>query len=471
MRFYNMTERTCKYHPDIAARWHCDQCQHDLCINCAREGEYQRKVCPKCGSILQPIKAQSFITPFWLNGLNFLLYPLQGSAVFFVVIWALLFTIIQFGGIMAIPATIILTFIFIRYAFEILTSTSQGKLKSPFVTIDMYLSGSKDVFLLIAFFMSLIFIERAIENNVGPAGYYLYLTFLFFTLPIIMITLVLTRDIFNSLNPLHLINVISKIGAPYLLLLGMLFVIMITYALLAIFAGHFLAGFIGELLYFYTLILVFHIMGYVVLQYHDEMGYAVNIEHITNASDEKLAVNDYAIEKAMIKEHIAAKDYDKALDLLQPLLEKNIDFHKLYHEILQKTGQTKKMLEHARWYLNALLEKRRYSEAARLYQGWYKLDQAIQPGHLQGVYFLVSQLKTQHAYQEAVHIGFYFCQQQREHPKRIETCFLTAQILYENIKDKDKAMEIINFLINNFSDHVIYQDIVVYKNAVEAGHI
>lgn len=125
-----MAKQTCIYHPQITARWQCDHCQHSLCINCAKTGSYQRKICPNCKEILRPIAADNFIPPFWQNIPAFLAYPLQGHALFFILAWGVMYsilTLLPYRGIIiipAIPAIIALFFIFLHYNFTVLRNTS-----------------------------------------------------------------------------------------------------------------------------------------------------------------------------------------------------------------------------------------------------------------------------------------------------------------------------------------------------------
>lgn len=245
----------------------------------------------------------------------------------------------------------------------------------------MYLNGYKDTFLLEIFLGIMIGLGIIINIYLGDFFNLIYVGLLLFSFPVIIITFVISQNIFLCLNPWHLFKMIAQIGYSYFLLLGLIFIIIASYLLVNYLLGNLIFWFLS----FYVVTLIFHILGYIVLQYHYALGYEVNIEYIDINTTEMQPEDLYIAEKENINRLIASGNYTQAIDDLENLLDKDIAFHEIYHNLLQQTGQTNKMVAHASWYLNVLLEHKHYSQAAKLYPQWFALDNNIQPAYTEGL--------------------------------------------------------------------------------------
>lgn len=97
-------------------------------------------------------------------------------------------------------------------------------------------------------------------------------------LPASIMVLAMEQSVAAALHPLNLTALISRIGSPYFLLYGYLILLILASGAAQDFAlSHFpawlamaLAGFLNST---FTLIL-FHMLGYLLLQYRDELGLA-----------------------------------------------------------------------------------------------------------------------------------------------------------------------------------------------------
>ena len=84
-----MSKITCKYHPKLAARWECGECNITFCGNCVKKDTVRNiALCPVCNQQAEPVDASNFITPFWQRIPKFFAYPANSQSLTFLAIIA-----------------------------------------------------------------------------------------------------------------------------------------------------------------------------------------------------------------------------------------------------------------------------------------------------------------------------------------------------------------------------------------------
>ena len=138
----------CRFHPKVAATWHCGTCNHffcDVCVNARHVGDSVRHLCRKCGNDVAPV-AIEYIEPVQENFFTALSgafrYPCQGDGLFLVGAGAVCFTVVQgmlfiaqfvplIGGFFALLVGALMTGYLVSFMKEIIYSTGQGRNTLP----------------------------------------------------------------------------------------------------------------------------------------------------------------------------------------------------------------------------------------------------------------------------------------------------------------------------------------------------
>ncbi len=106
-----------------------------------------------------------------------------------------------------------------------------------------------------------------------------------------IILLVTTGSLLHALNPLMFVPLVTRIGWGYLLMYFFLFLLASAPAIAGQYIMQFFPVDMHLLLYsfaesYYTIV-SYHMMGYVILQYHDQVGYQVDFEDFRDPSEER----------------------------------------------------------------------------------------------------------------------------------------------------------------------------------------
>ena len=100
--------------------------------------------------------------------------------------------------------------------------------------------------------------------------------------PAMVIILALEEGMVRALNPLALVQLAQRIGRPYLLLVGFFCATLIVQSVVAIPLGAILPGFIATFaiacVVDYLMIANFHLIGAIIYEHRDELGYAGHLE-------------------------------------------------------------------------------------------------------------------------------------------------------------------------------------------------
>lgn len=219
-----------------------------------------------------PLAQPTPIVPFWNRLREITRYPAHMSAMITIVVLAIanLATFLPFGRILALLVTVAMY----RYAFECLRATANGYLEPPEIaqSTDSNL-GWKQIWLM------LIFIVVAIVGVVvfGPKFGVALMLFLGMCLPGATMTLAMDESLAGALNPAKWIAIITRIGWAYLAVVGLSLVILLSQRYAGALAARILPPFVAlivvGIIANYALVMTFHLMGYLIYQYHDAVGF------------------------------------------------------------------------------------------------------------------------------------------------------------------------------------------------------
>lgn len=263
----------CKYHPLEAATYVCEGCQTHTCDRCCHDRLFDNPLCLVCGKSMVSLGAVNYATPFWRRLEESFRYPLAVNALVMIVAFSLLSTVLfslPFGFLWSL----LLTGAFMKYCFACLENTSQGHMQPPDIT-SAYGGGLKLVAQLLGILLGISVAVLAAFKVFGPgaAGFVAIISTL--GLPAILILFGLTDKLSSALNPLKIFGLITAIGLPYALLLAFILIMMASVGVLNEVVGQLpvLARILESMVSSYYTIAMFHIMGYMIFQYQDRLGY------------------------------------------------------------------------------------------------------------------------------------------------------------------------------------------------------
>lgn len=457
----------CNLHPTRTAQWHCPRCGLDLCSECvirqeagpAAGGRLLRS-CPKCLVETRWIGAETVIKPFWERLPKFFVYPLAPATMIYMAILAL-GSLVYWNWIVQFLCWILL----LNYAYIALRKTASGDLNPP--PVHEMLSGDflevvvpvvKQAILIFV----LIVLGVFLTGHLGFIAGLLYLLLAVFLLPSMIIVLVNTEQLTTALNPAAFLALPFKIGRGY-------FIMFVFLALLAGAPGVLLQWFMPYLppllgLYLMSLaenyytVISYHLMGYVLLQYHESIGYEIEADDIRGASVEKQKSPDTPAsrEKKMAAALRREGRLDEAVDHIRQWHRQGGEFDaelaEQYFELLKARNDSAGIIEHGPVYLEFAVSEGKRKKALEGYDTCRRID----PGFsvkAPVLFKLGEWMVDDGRFRDALKV---FSRLVKTHPGANEvplSYFRAAQLYHDRFMDTDKARKIIKTLLHRYPDH------------------
>lgn len=273
----------CSSHPTQAAWWRCPSCKKALCPKCIVQrkggtlGNESFYFCPRCNVAVEQLDASNLIDPFWKRLHKFFLYPFS-SPESIGLIFGCAFLSAMLPGLFAfIPWAIM-----VKFAYESLRYTSEGKFSPPKLSSDVLSENFAIVGKQILLFGVLFFVFGVLASQRSLVLLVLYGVCVVLCLPAMVIILAINDNLLHALNPVYFIGMATRIGWSYLLMFFFLFLLYsapsaLGYAVIQHLPDVFRSFFWTAAENYYTLV-SYHMMGYVILQYHEQLNYAIDMD-------------------------------------------------------------------------------------------------------------------------------------------------------------------------------------------------
>jgi len=315
--------------------------------------------------------------PFWLQLRAITFYPLRGPALYSLIA----LTLCTLLGMLPMIGWIIGLIVWVavyRYAFEILRETAHGRMTSPEHTL-----GSSDgtVIRLLALMILMGIFVVLVAGFLGPVIGLLTLAAVVFLQPGCVISLALDGSLRAAANPATPITLAARIGWPYLAAFALLFVIQASALTAGTWLHKLMPPVIGELtLTFFSiwgLFTTFHLLGYLVYQYHAELGF--------EPEGAPEALSGHAPDQQLLDEaeHFVREGHpEAAMEALRGAVRTravSLPVHELYQRLLLRSGSTGAVREHSRQYLNRLLMEKQERQAMNLLREVLERDPDFTP--------------------------------------------------------------------------------------------
>ncbi len=467
----------CQYHPQQTAQWYCERCQIYLCQGCAVErdrggfhaGE-KIHLCAKCNLPVEWLGVGSLVEPFWRRLHRIFLYPFGLYPLMLMVALAFADIILRHLGLIGLLGAMLVWGVRVKYSYETLKFSARGDLRPPPINAQTISEDFSQVFkqFLLLICVGLAFI--AISIYLGLVIGILYLIFLLLFLPAIWILLVTTNSVIAALNPVLFVQLAVRIGRGYLLMYFFLLLLLIAPIFLAVNiigymppALHIFLISMGET---YYSIIFYHLMGYVLLQYSDAIGYEVEFAdfHDPQQAGPVAAVSAVEQLRAQIDPMVKDGRLEEAVQTVRQAIEagrvNGAEMRAHYYKLLKAAGQTKEMVSEGQMLVEAYVKAARKAEACQVYLDCAAAKElAVAPALLMK---LGSWLNESGQHQDAIGAYNRLIKTDPASPLVPKAYFQAAQVLHHGLRQTPKARKILAGLIKKYPDH----DIVPYAQDV-----
>lgn len=467
-------DQYCDYHPADTARWHCTSCHRHYCSGCMPDAQPKRQLgyCPACGEAMQFSGAAGEIEPFWNRMPHFFAYPLRQDPVLLILLCTLV-PLFLGANLVSAAVSLFLFLALFKYLYHIIEHTAQGHLEPPPLSHAFGGTGYGVIFqqLAVLFLMGALVVLAG--HLLGGLPAFLVLMFMILALPASIILLAQERTIGGAFNPLALMALISRLGWPYAVLYAHLILLMIAGAVLQDFAltnfPYWISQPLAGLISSYFLIIFFHMLGYVLLQYQGELGFAAEIQDGDNGPDSQPADRSRRLE-ADIDIQLKEGNYDQVLALLEQAIKRQPrDDHQVarLYRLIRARDDRRAMRKHYKRILPWLIREQDGENLGHLLRvlvtedrDW-RLDdpdlafQCAQVLYHQGDHKLVLWLLK----------GFH--QKHPDHERVPDALLQIARSLANGLQQFDKAAAYLRFIARQYPDHPLNQLIPRYLEQAE----
>jgi len=473
----------CDYHPTRIAHWSCPQCKAQLCPDCVTKrdkGGYLQgqtvHLCPKCNIPIDWVGVENIIAPFWNRLPKIFAYPLALQTLLLMIVLAVISMLAWKMGLIGLVLNGVIWLVVLKYSFEALKTTARGDLGPPKISSETISQDIHQVLKQYLIYIILFFVGGWLVVTLGPLlGFAFVLAILFF-IPAMIILLVTTGSLLHALNPMMFVPLVTRIGWGYLLMYFFLFLLASAPAVAGQYIMQFFPVDMHLLLYsfaksYYTIV-SYHLMGYVILQYHDQVGYQVDFEDFKDPSEERSTPDEVDPDAAVLNEVTPLIQDGKLDEAIATIMQmtgtagiQGVNLAERYFTLLKMKKQTTDLLSHGIDYLDLLVAKNEKAKALEAYNECRTLNPKFLPSAT-ALYKLGGWLSETGKTKEAVGTYNRLVKAYPDSPMRPKAYFRAAQVFNDRLMNPDRARKILNGLLNKYPDHEIAPQVKNYLSSL-----
>ena len=469
-------DKYCKYHSYVPAKRYCPGCKISLCSHCVAENRQTSKtiVCPACDKAMRKLSTAHAIPPFWKRMPSVFLYPLNpGSLVQLsgISVFSLLMLVSLWPVVLV--AAIMLPMMLLRYSFSVLQHTAAGHLSPPAITLNFQLRELSLPLKLIGVMMLLSLLMGIILFPFGASQATIQLIAFVLNqvlLPAMVVLLAVHNSFIRAINPVDIGSVIATIGLPYLALCGVLLLLggapaTVQYFFVNSFPPWMLIMLSVFIMSYFTVVM-FHLLGYVVFQHHEQLGIRPEVEYDVQlkptkgkASAEAEQTPSYPLLQKiqlLIKEgrpQAAKAILSKELKHSVEVDKARIEMHRLYHQmLLSNDNEHEAMLEHAKTFIPTLLDHNMGKQALGVFWDCIKLKPGFNLTTPEDIHKLAKSAHKADEHKVLLALANGFVQQYPDYPNGIDMLLMAAQVLQHHLGQYEKARKVLNYVINRYPE-------------------
>lgn len=473
-------KKFCEYHSTKPAYWNCPKCGSYFCPDCIvsrkKGGVLQHEnihLCPKCNVETSWVGVANIIEPFWTRLPKFFTYPFSLQPLALIIILSIASLILSKLSLIGLLLKIVLWGILFKYSFSALKATAHGDLTPPGITSETISEDFMQVFKQIAIYLIIGFIFAWLIPTAGIIVAGLFLIFALFYVPAIIILLVTTNSLFHAVNPVVFTRLAFRIGRGYFLMYFFLFLLGTAPAVLGQYIMKFLPTELFQLFFgfaknYYTII-SYHLMGYVILQYHEEIGYQVDYEDFKESVVKTEEIKEDESTNILNKVNIMIKDgkLDDAISFIKDTTKTrpitNITLSERYLNLLIMKKRKPEMLKHCITHLDLLAHDNIKIKACELYAKCLDTNKEFIPTSF-ALFKIGGWLNETGKIKEAIRTYNRLVKAFPNDTLVPKAYYRCAQIFHDRLLDPSRAKKILAALIKKYPEHEIIPQVKNYLN-------
>ena len=429
------------------------------------------------------------ITPFWLRLHTFFAYPFSAWQPIAMIVGGALFSLAAvYLSIFGILVSIVLWAVMLKYAFEALRASTQGDFTPPKLSDRVLSEDIHLVFKQLFLFVILFFVFFKFIAPLGPVPVIFFGVAVILLMPAMIIILTVNDSLLQAINPIYFLGMAVRIGPAYLL---MFFFLALLYGAPAVLSNLVMAYVPKEMQIFifsaaknyYTLV-SYHLMGYVMFQYHERLNYEVDRRAFleNNVGSNQIAAGVPATggaaaavaadsPEAQVLKEAKQLTQDGKLDEAITLVQTRIDLETLsdkalaehYLKLLQIRKKNAALLKVAPRLLAIFVSGNDKLKAVSLYTACIALDAGFVP-EAKVLFKIGMWLNSEGKSRNAIAVFNKLIKHHPQDPLLPKTCFTAAQIFNEKLENQDKAKQILATILKRYPHDDLAPFVKAYLN-------
>ncbi len=399
---------------------------------------------------------------------KFFIYPLQLHAILLVMALALLSALFPTTLLVYLFCFVVST----KYAYTVLTTTAKGNLKAPQMSIELFNSNVLQVFKQYILFAALGGIATLIAKYTGIVGMGAFGLICFILMPAMFMVLVSSNSVLAALNPMIVVPIVTRIGWRYALMFLFLLLLLMAPAAILYLAPESLPAGVGVFLatffqHYYTFI-AYNLMGYVLLQYHEEIGFDVDYDYFIKSSQtkkeqEQVPTTPEEILTNQINIMVKSGQHEEALALIREESrgkENDVELSDKYFNLLKICQKRDSYIKHGPYHLGLLINQHKKAKAIKVYQELADDKEIEIPAS--SVLTIGRLFFERGEHQNASNCYISFIKSNPGHEKLPDAYFPLIKLLNEHTGNKPKAKQLAKGLIKTYPEHSLTPAVANY---------
>ncbi len=472
-------KKHCDFHATRTAHWSCSKCGALLCSDCVskrEQGGIASKAplhfCPRCNLPMDWVGVANVIDPFWNRMPRIFSYPFAVQPLVFMAVVSGLTLFFSGAGIFSMLMRAIIWLIVLKYSFESLKATARGDLNPPPISLETISDDFQQVFKQFGIYLLIFLASGWVAATLGVFPGYVAMVLLLFLVPAMVILLVTTGSFLHAINPLLFVRLAVRIGWGYLVMFIFLMLLGSAPAFLAHYIIRFFpdglnAAIFGFAKSFYTIV-SYHMMGYVILQYHDRIGYHVDYEDFKDPSADGARAQPADPDAAVLTQItplIQDGRLEEAIGVIKQMTGsegiKGLNLSERYYTLLKMKKRTAQLLEHGVRHLELLAAQNERKKALAVYGECLKLDGKFLP-KADTLFKIGGWLNESGKIKAAVGVYNRLVKAYSENPLSARAYFRAAQIFHDRLMSTEKARAILKGVMRKYPNHEIIPHVENY---------
>lgn len=402
--------------------------------------------------------ATPVIVPFWERLPAIARYPLRSSPLLTLLMYAVLSVLLSklmFGGILRLLVLVA----FFKYAFECLRASANGEEEAP----DFGMKVSDEVGVAQIQMQIIIVLLLLLGYWAGGwTGVYIVLGVVAIAQPGANMSLAIDLNLWHAINPLTWLSILARIPGPYLAVAALIFMFQISQDTVTTWLAGYMPRFPAEILIQagvnYGVLASFHLMGWLIWQYQDQLGYEPEVKVVLKSykDDPDQPLIDEA--EALCREGrlVDARDL-----LIREIRTRGATpaVHERYRKLLRALDDQPGLQQHGRMFISVLLAQDKDKQALELLRECQLHDAEYLPANpeeagrlarkasLFGHHDLALRLLSGHA---------------RTWPKNKEipaNLLFAARVMSEKLGQDQRAVALLTNLKSKFPEHPLISEV------------